>query len=353
MLIIDHVSHNYDRQCALADVSFNCAGGLITCLIGPSGCGKTTLLRLTAGLLELQSGSIDLDGKRLAGPDGGLPPEQRPVGMVFQEGALFPHMTVAGNVGFGLSGDGRDARVSELLEQVDLAGFADRYPDSLSGGQRQRVALARALAPAPRALLFDEPYANLDVQRRRSLREDARRMIRDTGTVGVFVTHDPEEVMAIADHVVVLDHGRIVQQGEPQSLYDAPESLYVAQLFGDSQTLAGTLDERGLTTPFGTWDRECLVDPGVADGAVTVVLHPHRLSLEPATNGARIQEIRPAGARDRLMVQGSLPDSRLVIERPRKPGASPDVGAFVRIQPDAGTVFAAGSDPLANENGSH
>ena len=178
-------------------------------------------------------------------------------------------------------------------------------------------------------------------------------MIQDTGTVGVFVTHDPEEVMAIGDHVVVLDHGRIVQQGEPQSLYDAPESLYVAQLFGDSQTLDGTLDERGLTTPFGTWDRDCLVDPGMADGAVTIVLHPHRLTLQPATNGARIREIRPAGARDRLLVQGSLPDSRLVIERPREPGASPDVGAHVRIEPDAGTVFAAGSSRLANENDSH
>ena len=344
MLIIDRVSHYYDQQRALGDVSFECAGGRITCLIGPSGCGKTTLLRLVAGLLDLQSGSIHLDGEPLATPTSALPPERRPVGMVFQEGALFPHLTVSANIGFGVPREDRAARVHDLLNRVGLDGFADRYPDLLSGGQRQRVALARALAPEPRALLFDEPYANLDIQLRRTLREDARRMIRDTGTVGVFVTHDPEEVMAIADHVVVLDHGRIVQQGEPQALYDAPKSLHVAQLFGDSQTLVGTLDEHGLATAFGVWPRGCLIHEQVPSGPVTVVLRSHHLHIVPATGGLRVVEVRPAGPRDRVLLQGSSADGYLVVEMPRGRESPIAVGTDVRVEPDARTVFAVAKD---------
>ncbi|MEM7503934.1 MAG: ABC transporter ATP-binding protein [Pseudomonadota bacterium] len=345
MLIFDKVSHSYGKQRALDDLSFECASGQITCLIGPSGCGKTTALRLAAGLLPLQSGTITLDGDVLAGPEGERPPERRPVGMVFQEGALFPHLTVAGNVAYGLPREGRAERIVTLLERVGLADFADRYPDSLSGGQRQRVALARALGPQPRALLFDEPYANLDIQLRRRLRDDARRMIADSGKVGVFVTHDPEEVAAIADHVVVLDHGRIVQQGAPQSLYDAPESLHVAQLFGDSQTVAGVLEGPTLTTPFGAWSRDCLIDPSIADGEVTTVLRPHQLTLEVVEQGARVEEVQAAGRCERVWVLAQGAESRILVEL--QPGASPPAGACVRLEPAPGTVFATGSQDSA------
>ena len=164
MLVIDKVSHRFNDNAVLNDISLQCDSGKITCLIGPSGCGKTTLLRLVAGLLTLQSGQITLDGEALASASLRLPPERRSVGMVFQEGALFPHMTVADNIAFGLPKKGAYENALQWLGRVGLPDFAHRYPESLSGGQRQRVALARALAPEPRVLLFDEPYANLDSQ---------------------------------------------------------------------------------------------------------------------------------------------------------------------------------------------
>ena len=223
MLVIDKVSHRFNESAVLDDISLQCDSGKITCLIGPSGCGKTTLLRLVAGLLTLQSGQITLDGESLASPSLLLPPEERSVGMVFQEGALFPHMTVADNIAFGLPKKGAYENALQWLSRVGLPDFADRYPESLSGGQRQRVALARALAPEPRVLLFDEPYANLDVPFRRALREDARQIIRQTDSIGLLVTHDPDEVLTVADHVVVLDSGGIVDVGPPKDYSTHPD----------------------------------------------------------------------------------------------------------------------------------
>ncbi|MEM9532796.1 MAG: ABC transporter ATP-binding protein [Pseudomonadota bacterium] len=305
MLNFDHVSHHYGQQQALDEVTFAAASGEITCLIGPSGCGKTTLLRLAAGLMPLQSGHITLNREPLAKPGWHLPPEKRPVGLVFQEGALFPHLTVRQNVAFGLAGGDSTGRVEQLLGEVGLSALADRYPHSLSGGQRQRVSLARAIAPAPRALLFDEPYANLDMQRRRSLREQARQLIQQSGTVGIFVTHDPDEVMAIADQVVVLEQGQLLQRGSPRELYDAPRSLSVARLFGDAQGFPGQLAGDQLMTPFGNWPSRCLSQPLAGEGDVHLVVRPENLSVGPARAGPRVLEIRTADSADMLVIQGS------------------------------------------------
>lgn len=326
---------------ALRDVTFECAEGEITCLIGPSGCGKTTLLRLVAGLIQPHSGSIELEGNALASPEQMMSPEKRPVGLVFQEGALFPHMTVAQNVGFGLRSEERKTRVPELLEQVGLQDYAGRYPDSLSGGQRQRVALIRAIAPGPKVLLFDEPYANLDVQRRRSLREDARRMIRDNQMIGIFVTHDPDEVMAIADHVVVLDQGLVEQRGLPQDLYDAPQTLRVAELFGDSQTLSATLSKDGLQTPFGLWSRDCLANSDVEDGAVSAVIRADQLELRAADDGLAINEVRAAGGADDIWLRS--PDSELRLRLRLAGGVRSNfaTGDVVIVEPLSGSVFTA------------
>lgn len=264
MLIIDQISHRYEGLKALHEVSLEARPGELTCLVGASGCGKTTALRLAAGLMPLQSGRIVLGDQLLADASHSLPAEQRPVGLVFQEGALFPHMSVADNIGFGLPRAERRGRVAELLDEVDLTEFAARYPHSLSGGQRQRIALARALAPRPKALLFDEPYANLDMQLRCKLRDQARHMVRQTGTVGVVVTHDPDEVLAIADRVVVLDAGHVVQSGSPRSLYTEPATLGVALMFGRAQKLSGKLSGNLIQTDFGEWPRECLQNPGLA-----------------------------------------------------------------------------------------
>ena len=341
MLVVNKVSHRFSKNVALNDISFECKAGEVTCLIGHSGCGKTTLLRLMAGLLPLQSGEIVLNGSALASPSLMVPPELRSVGMVFQEGALFPHMSVVDNVAFGLRNNGAKERAREWLARVGLSGYADRYPDSLSGGQRQRVALARAMAPEPAVLLFDEPYANLDVPLRRTLRKDAREIIRETGAVGVFVTHDPDEVLAMGDNVVVLDQGVMVETGTPQTLYEAPKSRYTAELFGDPQMIEGVLHDGGVTSPLGEWDRNVLTDPTIANGPVTLIVDANQLMLETDSEGLQITHIDSIGGLNRVTVKHGLEGASRDFECPRDLSADILVGSRLRVTPKFGTVFAA------------
>lgn len=341
MLVVNKVSHRFSKNVALNDISFECKAGEVTCLIGHSGCGKTTLLRLMAGLLPLQSGEIALNGSTLASPSLMVPPELRSVGMVFQEGALFPHMSVIDNVAFGLRGNGAKERAREWLARVGLSDYADRYPDSLSGGQRQRVALARAMAPEPAVLLFDEPYANLDVPLRRTLRKDARQIIRETGAVGVFVTHDPDEVLAMGDNVVVLDQGVMVETGTPQTLYEAPKSRYTAELFGDPQMIEGVLHDGGVTSPLGEWDRNVLTDPTIANGPVTLIVDANQLMLETDSEGLQITHIDSIGGLNRVTVKHGLEGASRDFECPRDLSADILVGSRLRVTPKFGTVFAA------------
>ena len=341
MLVVNKVSHRFSKNVALNDISFECKAGEVTCLIGHSGCGKTTLLRLMAGLLPLQSGEIALNGATLASPSVMVPPELRSVGMVFQEGALFPHMSVVDNVAFGLRNNGAKERAREWLARVGLSDYADRYPDSLSGGQRQRVALARAMAPEPAVLLFDEPYANLDVPLRRTLRKDAREIIRETGAVGVFVTHDPDEVLAMGDNVVVLDQGVMVETGTPQTLYEAPKSRYTAELFGDPQMIEGVLHDGGVTSPLGEWDRNVLTDPTIANGPVTLIVDANQLMLETDSEGLQITHIDSIGGLNRVTVKHGLEGASRDFECPRDLSADILVGSRLRVTPKFGTVFAA------------
>ena len=354
MLTFDSIHYAFDAEPVLRGVSFSAAAGEITCLIGPSGCGKTTLLRLAAGLLDAQAGEIRLDGDVLCKPGFNLPPEDRPVGLVFQEGALFPHLTVAGNVGVGLTGAGREARVQALLALVGLADFGRRYPHTLSGGQRQRVALARALAPSPRALLFDEPYANLDSELRRALREEARRMVRSSGTIGIFITHDPEDVTALADRVVVLTAGEVVQVGTPRELYDHPETSGVVRLFGQAQRVIAELAGDRLKTRFGSWPTTCLYrrpthspsnGPAGSPAAVELNVRPDGLILAPDEAGLPVAEIRVAGADDLIGVAAA--DGTLLFVRQSRPhGFEP--GGRVRVTPRRSSVFAVPIESLTN-----
>lgn len=234
-LIVDHVSLDLER-------------GEIGVLMGPSGCGKTTLIRAIAGLEAVAQGRIVLHGRALSGPGLHLPPAQRGLGMVFQDYALFPHLSVADNVGFGLSrwsGPARRARVQEVLAQVQLHDLAQRMPHQLSGGQQQRVALARALAPQPELLLMDEPFSNLDRSLRESLSIELRDLLKAAGTTVLIVTHDLDEAFALGDRVGVMASGRLLQWDEPRTLYQRPRSAFVAEFTGRSAWLQATSSGQG------------------------------------------------------------------------------------------------------------
>ncbi len=306
-LAFKNISYSYGpSERVLKDVSFEARPGQITCLLGPSGCGKTTLLRLAAGLLPIETGVIELNGNQLAAPGISPPPEQRPIGLVFQEGALFPHLNVQQNVEFGLPGDGtRKARSISILNQVGLEGFESRFPHTLSGGQQQRVALARALAPQPEVLLMDEPFANIDSQLRRKLREDTRRMLIETDAVAILVTHDPEEALDMADHIVILDGGVLVQEGSSKHVVDSPRTAGVAKLFGNGQSIDASIEAGGVTTPFGLWPPSCLAGNEFPSGEVELVVRPESLSINPAEGRCRIVDVRHSPAGKKVRVSGS------------------------------------------------
>jgi iron(III) transport system ATP-binding protein len=242
LLEVENLRHAYGEQEVVRGLSFSITRGAIGCLLGPSGCGKTTVLRCIAGFESLQEGEIRLAGRVVSGPGMMLPPEKRRIGMVFQDYALFPHLSVAGNIAFGLhaaSAGERAARVQELATLVGLASALDKYPHEISGGQQQRVALARALAPRPELLLLDEPFSNLDVDLRERLSLEVREIIKASGATAVLVTHDQQEAFAMADEIGILHEGRIQQWDTPYNLYHRPGNRFVADFVGQGVFLPG------------------------------------------------------------------------------------------------------------------
>ena len=306
-----NVSHRYGGNAVLHDVSLVAAAGEVTCLLGHSGSGKSTLLRLAAGLERLQSGEIHLNGDVLGSATCQPPPEQRPVGLVFQDHVLFPHKTAQENVAFGLRGLSHQARreaARRHLASVGLEGLANRYPDTLSGGEQQRVALARALAPAPKVMLLDEPFANVDATLRRSLREDTRAMLRHAGSVALVVTHDPDEALELADRIVVLGEGRVVQAATPGEIWRRPAALRVAEMFGQAQHLRGSAQDGVVHTSFGTIDWP----NGIGD--VDVVVRPTAVALKPAESGAVVVDIRFLGDRHVVLLSADGEGLRASVE---------------------------------------
>ena len=238
------IVHGFDGRPVLDGVSLQVNQGEFVCLLGPSGCGKTTLLRLAAGLEVVQSGSIELEEKQVAGRGLHVPPEQRSIGLMFQDYALFPHLTVMENILFGLdrgergqANKGRAIWARNMLARFGLTKLADNYPGTLSGGEQQRVALLRALAPNPPVLLLDEPFSSLDAARRIEMREETAKLIREAGASAIMVTHDGEEAMFMADRIKVMNKGRIVQSGIPEDIYLKPKSAFVASLFRSCQSI--------------------------------------------------------------------------------------------------------------------
>jgi iron(III) transport system ATP-binding protein len=279
-LTVHGVVKSYGKVTALSGVDLSVPSGVLAAVLGPSGCGKTTLLRCVAGFERLDAGEVAVGERRVAGPGGHTPPERRRVAIVPQEGALFPHLSVAGNVGYGLDRAARrSGRVDEVLAMVGLAGFGDRMPHQLSGGQQQRVAVARALAPRPPLVLLDEPFSALDAGLRAEVRRDVREALRADGATAVLVTHDQGEALSMADQVAVMRDGRIVQTGTPAQVYGGPVDAWVADFVGDAALLPGTVHNGVVATPLGE-----LATTGAVPGAATVLLRPEQVEVltEPA-----------------------------------------------------------------------
>lgn len=281
-LQLDGVSYRYGRgDPALRDLSLTVEPGELVALLGPSGCGKTTALKIIAGLLPPTTGDVLVDGDSVLG----TPPEKRRAAMVFQKSLLFPHMSVADNVGFGLRMRGAqkqdsESRIQEALHQVQMGGFADRRPGELSGGQQQRVALARALVTEPRLLLLDEPLSALDANLRSEMRELIKSLQRDGGYTTVFVTHDQEEAVVLADRIALLFDGELQMYDHPQAFYDRPTSREVAKFFGAANFLDGHAENGTIHTPLGKLK---LSNPGPT-GDVTLTVRPEAVRLESGEN---------------------------------------------------------------------
>ena len=333
MIRLEDVTKRFGDVSAVDGVSLCVDRGEVVALLGPSGCGKTTLLRLVAGFERPDAGTVETGERLVAGPRTWVPPEQRRVGMVFQDYALFPHLTVAENVGFGLARRARERRVADLLEVVGLTGLGARFTHELSGGQQQRVALARALAPSPDLMLLDEPWSNVDPSLRESLRAEVVEIIRPLGVTAVLVTHDREEAFSLADRIALMRDGAIVQEGTAEELYFAPASRWAAEFVGAANVLRGRVDSGRVQTALG---------PLAATGAngkseIDVLVRPELVVLAPDPGGPGevvAREFRGHDVFYRVLVDGV----ELVSQRPSNEVVP--LGARVSVRLQAGRTPA-------------
>ncbi len=359
-----NIAHGFDGRPVLRDVSLQLRQGEFVCLLGPSGCGKTTLLRLAAGLEMVRSGSISLDGRKIAAAGVHVPPEKRGIGLMFQDYALFPHLTVIDNITFGLgqrrgeknskANKGRVVWVYEMLARFGLTKLADSYPGTLSGGEQQRVALLRALAPNPRVLLLDEPFSSLDAARRIEMREETSKLIREAGASAIMVTHDGEEAMFMADRIKVMNKGRIVQSGKPDEIYTAPRSAFVASLFGHANRFCGTVNAGQVSTPLGCFDAN-----GLSEGAkACVFIRPEGvrpLADDEAREHSRRAQVVSShylGIASHVHLRiagrgGSLQEGSTITFHAQRPGRYlPRIGSTTAYDIDPDHVFVFGDDAV-------
>ena len=334
------VSHAFGDLRVVDELSLEVTPGEIVCLLGPSGCGKTTALRIAAGLERLQQGRVALGDRVLAEPGNEVPPEARGVGMVFQEYALFPHLSVLENVAFGLArhaGGERRRIATAMLERVKMAAFAEAYPHTLSGGEQQRVALARALAPQPAVLLLDEPFANLDVRLRDAIRHDTLSLLREAGTVSLMVTHDPDEAMRMADRIAVMRRGGIEQIGTPDEVYHRPANRFIAEFFCETNVLETVVSGGMAETPAGS-----VAAPGLGEGAeVAVLARPEALCLNGSADGVRatVLEARSLGPFALVALTLGQDGPNLLARLASVPLPAPGSVVQVRLDPAQTFVF--------------
>jgi iron(III) transport system ATP-binding protein len=277
------ISKAFGLTRAVRDVTLEVAPGELVSVLGPSGCGKTTMLRLIAGFERPDTGTVTIGDSTVAGPGFELPPERRRVGMVFQDYALFPHLSVERNVAFGLERRAREERATITRSTLELVGLQHKtrcYPHELSGGERQRVALARALAPGPEVVLLDEPFSNLDATLRAGLRREVELILREAGASALLVTHDQEEALSLADRLAVMREGELVQVGAPEDVYSRPASRWAAQFVGEVNVLSGVAHGSGVVTELGMFDL-----PRAAQGPVHVAVRPEQLEVRAGSRG--------------------------------------------------------------------
>ncbi|KNG92426.1 ABC transporter ATP-binding protein [Pseudaestuariivita atlantica] len=337
-LEVRNMSRRIGDVTVVDDVSLEIAPGQVTCLLGPSGCGKSTTLRMIAGVEMQDRGEIYVDGELVCDTVTRVPPERREIGLMFQDFALFPHLTVAGNVGFGLRGSraDTDARVGELLDKVSLTHLSQAYPHELSGGEQQRVALARALAPRPKVMLMDEPFSGLDNRLRDGIRDDTLAVLKEEGASVLLVTHEPEEAMRMADEIALMRDGRIVQKGAPYNIYNSPVDRNAVAFFSDVNVVRAVTRGALAETPFGEF-----LSPGMPDGTeVEIVFRPQHVRIDfdrqgrgPSPTITDGVAARAVVRRARFMGSESLVDFRL--------DAGTDIRALVPnvFLPAEGTVF--------------
>ena len=340
MLDFRHIVHAYNGKPSIKDVSFSIERGEVVTLLGPSGCGKTTMLRLAAGLETPRDGEIWLDGKLVSDSTHIVPPEDRGIGYMFQDYALFPHLSVLENVVFGLKEKGSAAmrRGLDVLAETDLEALADSYPHELSGGQQQRVALARALAPKPSVILLDEPYVGLDSRLRERIRDQMLHVLKASETAALMVTHDAEEAMFMSDHIVVLRSGQVQQTGRPVNLYCQPNSAFVAEFFGEVNQIEGIVTNGKIETVLGTF----AAPDSCSDGQdVQIVIRYEALNIEPDSAGANAEVMEPRLLGRASLIHLSVPTGTDELHlHARVPGLnSLPSGSRVRITVDPSQAF--------------
>jgi len=313
-LTFESITHRFGAVTAVSDMSLDVAPGEIVALLGRSGCGKTTLLRIAAGIERQTTGRLCLHGRVIADETRFEPPETRGIGFVFQDYALFPHLSVQDNVAFGLKRMSRhDASEVALraLERVGLRHHADDYPHELSGGEQQRVALARAIAPRPGVLLMDEPFSGLDRRLRDSVREETLSVLRETGATSLLVTHDPEEAMRMADRIALMSDGKLVQIGTPEELYLRPANLFAARFFSEINEIQGSAKAGRVETPFGV-----LAAKDLPDGPVTAAIRPSAFLLGDRGQPGHVLSARFLGDTDLLEIAVDGQDDPLRVRAP-------------------------------------
>ena len=333
------VSRRFGVLTGLRDVSLVLGDGEIISLVGHSGCGKSTLLRIVAGIEKLDSGIVRLDGVEVAVPGASVPPEQRNIGFVFQDYALFPHLTVEQNIYFGLRRGRRTASSAAAADLVGKLGLADmlrRYPHTLSGGEQQRVAIARALAPGARLLLMDEPFSNLDRSLRAQVRHDTLALLRSLGTTGIIVTHDPEEALSCGDRVVLMRAGGIIQQGTADEIYENPVSPYAAEFFTAYNKVPGVVRQGRLETVLGRLPLRCELAEGTSAVAYIRPQDIELTSLGAGPAGTIVERVLMGEIEQVSIVVAGLPDV-LIARSTRRLGA---VGARVGIDLGSRPILA-------------